>query len=121
MRFGAPVPFSVAVIDATGGNTKIQRKDFLPVGQLPVIDQGQEDVAGYTNDMAAAYSGDLPVVLFGDHTRAFKYVDHPFALGADGVKVLTPHPGFSAKFLYYYFLSCDIPSRGYSRHFKFLK
>lgn len=115
------VPFTTAVTDATGGNVKIQRKDFLAEGLLPVIDQGQEEVAGYTNDVSHAYSGNLPVVLFGDHTRAFKYVDRPFALGADGVKVLAPRAGFSAKFLYYYFLSRDIPSRGYSRHFKFLK
>lgn len=121
MMVGMPVPFTAAVTDATGGNVKIQRKDFLTEGLLPVIDQGQEDVAGFTNDFSHAYSGDLPVVLFGDHTRAFKYVDRPFALGADGVKVLVPRTGFNAKFLYYYFLSCDIPSRGYSRHFKFLK
>ncbi len=121
MMFGMPVPFTAAVTDATGGNVKIQRKDFLTEGLLPVIDQGQEDVAGFTNDLSHAYSGDLPVVLFGDHTRVFKYVDRPFALGADGVKVLAPRTGFNAKFLYYYFLSCDIPSRGYSRHFKFLK
>jgi type I restriction enzyme S subunit len=121
MMIGMSVPFSAAVSDATGGNVKIQRKDFLTEGHLPVIDQGQEDVAGFTNDFSYAYSGDLPVVLFGDHTRAFKYIDRPFALGADGVKVLAPRAGINAKFLYYYFLSCDIPSRGYSRHFKFLK
>lgn len=121
MTFGAPVPFSDAVFDATGGNTKIQRKDYLRSGLLPVIDQGQEEVAGYTNDVQAAYQGALPVVLFGDHTRAFKYADAPFALGADGVKVLEPQPGFNAKFLFYYFQSCDIPSRGYSRHFKYLR
>lgn len=118
---GMAVPFTAAVTDATGGNVKIQRRDFLAEGLLPVIDQGQEEVAGYTNDISHAYSGNLPVVLFGDHTRAFKYVDRPFALGADGVKVLAPRAGFSAKFLYYYFLSRDIPNRGYSRHFKFLK
>jgi type I restriction enzyme S subunit len=121
MRIGTTVPFSVAVTDATGGNVKIQRKDYLPTGFLPVIDQGQEEVAGYVNDTSCAYSGKLPVVLFGDHTRTFKYVERPFALGADGVKVLVPQPGFSSKFLYYYFLSREIPSRGYSRHFKFLK
>lgn len=121
MKVGMPVPFTSAVTDMTGGNVKIQRKDFLAEGLLPVIDQGQEDVAGYTNDLSHAYTGDLPAILFGDHTRAFKYVDKPFALGADGVKVLAPRPGFNAKFLYYYFLSREIPSRGYSRHFKFLK
>lgn len=121
MKVGIPVPFTSAVTDVTGGNVKIQRKNFLAEGLLPVIDQGQEDVAGYTNDLSHAYTGDLPAILFGDHTRAFKYVDKPFALGADGVKVLAPRPGFNAKFLYYYFLSREIPSRGYSRHFKFLK
>ncbi len=118
---GTPVPFTLAVADVTGGNAKIQRKEYLTTGSLPVIDQGQEEIAGFIEDISAAYQGDLPVVLFGDHTRAFKFVDRPFALGADGVKVLIPKPGFSAKFLYYYFLSCDIPSRGYSRHFKYLK
>jgi type I restriction enzyme S subunit len=121
MRYGIPVPFAAAVVDATGGNVKIQRKEYAPSGSLPIIDQGQEEIAGFTDDLSAAYQGNLPVVLFGDHTRTFKYVDQPFALGADGVKVLVPKPGFSAKFLYYYFLSRDIPSRGYSRHFKFLK
>lgn len=121
MMFGSPIPFSEAVADATGGNSKIQRKEYLSAGLLPVIDQGQEDIAGYTDDAEAAYQGGLPVVLFGDHTRAFKYVDTPFALGADGVKVLAPKPGFNAKFLYYYFQSFDIPSRGYSRHFKYLR
>lgn len=121
MKVGIPVPFMSAVTDVTGGNAKVQRKDFLEEGLLPVIDQGQEEVAGYTNDLSHAYTGDLPAILFGDHTRAFKYVDKPFALGADGVKVLAPQPGFNAKFLYYFFLSREIPSRGYSRHFKFLK
>lgn len=121
MTFGSLIPFSDVVVDATGGNAKIQRKEYLSAGLLPIIDQGQEDIAGYTDDAEAVYQGSLPVVLFGDHTRAFKYVDTPFALGADGVKVLAPKPGFNAKFLYYYFQSCDIPSRGYSRHFKYLR
>ena len=115
------VPFEKAAKDVTGGNPKVQRRHYLNTGALPVIDQGQSDVAGYTDDAGASYRGTLPVVLFGDHTRILKYVDHPFALGADGVKALAPREGFDAKFLYYYWQSCDIPSHGYSRHFKFLK
>lgn len=121
MKFGSPIQFSDAVTDATGGNVKVQRKDYLRSGLLPVIDQGQDAIAGYTDDAEAAYQGELPVILFGDHTRAFKYADAPFALGADGVKVLAPKQGFNAKFLFYYFQSCGIPSRGYSRHFKYLR
>jgi type I restriction enzyme S subunit len=117
----ATVPFDRAFSDKTGGQAKILRRDYLPEGLLPVIDQGAAAVAGYTNDQHAAYRGPLPVLLFGDHTRLIKYVDFPFALGADGVKVLQPAPWFEPKFLYYFLLTADIPSRGYSRHFQFLR
>ena len=115
------VPFDRALTDETGGQRKILRRDYLCSGSLPVVDQGQTSIAGYTNDPNAAYNGPLPVILFGDHTRIFKYVDFPFALGADGVKVLRPTPSYDPKFIYYYMKSLEIPARGYSRHFKFLK
>lgn len=120
MSIYVQVPFREAVRDATGGNPKVQRREYLPEGSMPVLDQGQKFIAGYTTT-DNAYSGRLPVVLFGDHTRTFKYVDFPFALGADGVKVLAPQEGFEASFLYYYLRNADIPSAGYSRHFKFLR
>ena len=59
------VPFSAAVRDCTGGNPKVQRKDYLSEGDLPVIDQGQEFIAGFT-DAKNVYCGKLPVVVFGD-------------------------------------------------------
>lgn len=114
------VPFLQAVSDCTGGNTKVQRKEYVTQGELPVIDQGQEFIAGFTEKINQ-YQGGLPLVLFGDHTRIFKYVDFPFALGADGVKALQPQSGFDARFLYYYFRFVELPNAGYSRHFKFLK
>lgn len=114
------VRFLDAVSDCTGGNSKVQRKDYAIYGELPVIDQGQDFISGYT-DKSNQYKGLLPIVLFGDHTRIFKYVDFPFALGADGVKALQPLKGFNAKFLFYYFRSIKLHNAGYSRHFKFLK
>jgi len=115
------VPFAKALRDDTAGQVKIFRRDYGSSGELPIIDQGAEKIAGYTDDRSAAYQGALPVILFGDHTRVFKYVDSPFALGADGVKALQPAPSFEPKFLYYYLINADIPGRGYSRHFKFLR
>ncbi len=115
------VPFKKALCDQTGGQEKVFRRDYLRTGLLPVIDQGSEFLAGYTNNERAAYKGPLPVLLFGDHTRVFKYVDFPFALGADGIKVLQPTPWYEPKFLYYFLLTQRIPSRGYSRHFKLLR
>lgn len=115
------VGFEFAAEDRTGGQHKVQKLDYLPIGTIPVIDQGQLPIAGYTDDVTAVFSGGLPVILFGDHTLAFKYVDHPFALGADGVKALTVNKAFHPKYVFYYWQSCRIPSRGYSRHFKFLR
>ena len=63
----------------------------------------------------------LPVVVFGDHTRAFKYVDFPFVRGADGTQVLKPKVGLDPLFFYYACTAIELPSRGYNRHFKALK
>ena len=63
----------------------------------------------------------LPVVVFGDHTRAFKFVDFPFVRGADGTQVLKPKAGIDPLFFYYACRAIELPSRGYNRHFKALK
>ncbi|MCL3862047.1 hypothetical protein [Actinotalea sp. K2] len=115
------VPVVEAFRDATGGNAKVPATEYLASGLYPVIDQGNSDVAGYTNERERLCRTQGPVVLFGDHTRAFKYVDRRFALGADGVKVLAPREGWDTKYLYWALRSLDLPSAGYSRHFKFLK
>lgn len=115
------VPFLEAVQDVSAGNAKIPQSQLLPAGSLAVVDQGQALVAGYIQDTSSAVKTDGPVIVFGDHTRAIKYVDFPFAMGADGVKVLRPRNGFDPKFVYRYLQSREIPPAGYSRHFKFLK
>lgn len=107
--------------DTTAGNSKLQSKNFQIAGELIVIDQGQPQIAGYTDDESLAYRGELPVVVFGDHTRIFKYVDHPFVLGADGVRVLTAKAQFNPLFAYWHCRLLNIPSAGYSRHFKYLR
>ena len=108
--------------------TKISRKYQIPAkkiaqtGQFPVVDQGQNVIAGYCDDSDKLIDFDLPVIIFGDHTRCFKFVDFPFVLGADGTKVLSPNKKlYDPKFFYFALLSLEIPSRGYNRHFKILK
>jgi type I restriction enzyme S subunit len=115
------VSFDEALVDASGGNKKTPQSTYLERGLLPIVDQSMAHIAGYTDDLAAAYQGELPVIVFGDHTRAVKYIDHPFSMGADGVKVLRARPGWSTKYLYHYLRHVDLPAAGYSRHFKFLK
>lgn len=101
----------------TDSKKKIKQKDYLVKGRLAVVDQGQELIGGYTNDVEKSYSGALPIVIFGDHTRCIKFVDFPFAQGADGVKVLRPKPFYLPKAFYYALQSVNIPNLGYRRHF----
>lgn len=109
------VPVSVA------GKTKIQSRDYKPSGRFPVIDQGQEQIAGWTDDENAVIEMPLPLVVFGDHTRAFKFLDTPFARGADGTQLLRPKPDIDPLFFFYACRAIDLPARGYNRHFTVLK
>lgn len=107
--------------DVTRLGKKIPTSEYLESGKYPIIDQGQSNIAGYTNEENGLFT-DVPVVIFGDHTRAVKYVDTPFFLGADGVKVLKSKiRDMNYKYLYYAVSSVNIPDTGYNRHFKWLK
>ncbi|GAF85663.1 unnamed protein product, partial [marine sediment metagenome] len=77
---------------------KVKKADFLPAGKYPIIDQSEEYIAGYWNNEDCLYAVERPVVIFGDHTRIFKYIDFDFVLGADGVKILIPHDNLDPKF-----------------------
>ena len=115
------VPFLEAFDDVSRGNRRVPLKELGTNGHLPVVDQGKSDIAGYVNDQTLAVSTAGPIIVFGDHTRAVKYVDFPFAMGADGTKLLKARPGFDSRYLYYALKAIDLSNAGYSRHFKFLK
>ncbi len=100
---------------------RIAQSDYVSVGSLPVIDQGELFIGGYTNSTDAEYTGPLPLVIFGDHTRRVKYVEQRFAVGAQGVKLLLPTACFTARYLAYLIPMLPLPDRGYSRHFQFLR
>jgi type I restriction enzyme, S subunit len=113
--------FDEAVEDASGGNVKTKQNDYAEQGSFAIVDQGKALIAGYTDDPLALCRAGLPVVVFGDHTRCLKYVDFPFGMGADGVKILRPRAELDVKFLYHYLRQLKLPDGGYDRHFKYLK
>ena len=107
--------------DVTKKGTKIPTEKYLKSGKYPIIDQGQSYISGYCNDETGLFD-DIPVIIFGDHTRIIKYVDQPCFLGADGVKLLkSKDRQANYKYLYYALCSAKIPDTGYNRHFKWLK
>lgn len=103
-------------------DNQISASDIKPSGKYPVVDQGQDYIAGYSDEKDKVYILEQPLVIFGDHTRCFKYIDFSFIIGADGTKILAPNTTlFNPKFFYFYLLTLHIPSRGYNRHFKLLR
>lgn len=107
--------------DYTSRCRKIPKEKYLSNGKYIVIDQGQNNIAGYTNTDDGLFE-DVPAIVFGDHTRIIKYVDEPFFLGADGVKLLKSKiKDANYKYLYYALRNARIPDTGYNRHFKWLK
>jgi type I restriction enzyme S subunit len=103
--------------------SKIKSSSYLESGKYAVVDQGKELVAGYTDTSPTVDEKSLPVVVFGDHTRAVKYVDFPFTAGADGTQILKPSALTNPKYGFYLVLHAvgQIPSKGYARHFGELK
>ncbi len=107
--------------DQTKYGTKVKTDEYCFSGTHIIVDQGQGQIAGYTNREDGLFV-DVPAIVFGDHTRVIKYVDAPFFLGADGVKVLRCRfENANYRYLYYALKSTRIPNTGYNRHFKWLK
>ena len=113
--------FTELYIDATKEGKKIPKEQYQKTGNYPIIDQGQQEIAGWCDDEEGSFKN-VPAILFGDHTRIIKYVEEPFFIGADGVKILCPvNKKDNIKYLYYALQAARIPNLGYSRHFKVVK
>ena len=113
--------FDEVLKDCTKLGTKIQTSEYLKNGTYPIIDQGQDNIAGYFDTENGLFK-DVPAIVFGDHTRIVKYIDKPCFLGADGVKLLCPvSKNTNCKYLFYQLVHADIPNTGYNRHFKWVK
>jgi len=76
------------VIGKVPRTKQIMASDYKKVGRIPIIDQSREFIAGYTNVEEALVDLGLPVIVFGDHTRVLKYIQFPFAKGADGTQLI---------------------------------
>ncbi|AGE20934.1 DNA methylase [Geobacillus sp. GHH01] len=115
--------FSDVLRDETKNAKKIKKEEYLAQGSYPIIDQGKDYIAGFTNDGDGIYDKS-PLIIFGDHTRILKYIDFPIFIGADGAKLLKnvfSEEEVLTKYIYYYLRTVNIPDTGYNRHFKFLK
>ena len=109
------------IIQTVKRKNKILKSDYKETGEFPIIDQSTDFIGGYTNEKESVYQ-EIPMIVFGDHTRILKYITFPFACGADGTQLVTPkNSKISKAFLYFALISCNLSNYHYARHFKFLK
>lgn len=102
---------------------QIQSSDILEKGEIPVVDQSRIFIAGYTNDVESLVKYNHPIIVFGDHTRILKYIQFPFAKGADGTQLILSNNliRMPQSLFYLSLLNIDLSNYSYARHFKYLK
>ncbi|MDO9268565.1 MAG: hypothetical protein Q7T96_05580 [Methylobacter sp.] len=113
------VPFENAFVSEAVGRYKIKESEYNPSGSIKVVDQGQNLISGFSDNIDFIRKN-TPYIVFGDHTKAIKFVDFQFVVGADGVRLYRPAEGFDAEFLFFFLRSTDLPNDGYGRHSKYL-
>lgn len=126
-REGGPQPTNFpwykieSLVETITPPIKIQKTSFAESGRFPIIDQSQDDIAGWTDDETALVRPNKPLVIFGDHTCAVKLIATPFAQGADGIKILKTQDSLDPQFLYFLLRARPLGSGGYQRHFSKLR
>ncbi len=101
---------------------KIKKSEFLSDGPIACVDQSRDFIGGYTEEQEAVIDEGKPIIVFGDHTRILKFVDFPFACGADGTQlIVSNNEVLSQEYLYFSLDAVDLSNYFYARHFKFLK
>jgi len=104
---------------------KFKVSEYKKKGKIPVYDQGNNEISGYTDDVSSVYRGELPAILFGDHTLKLRIINHPFSIGADGIQILEPSKEIFDRVFFFYCLKFAISkllkSYGYERHLKYLR
>lgn len=100
---------------------KLKTNEYQVTGNIPIVDQGKNFIAGYTDNDDTVY--DETLIVFGDHSRCFKYCNFRFACGADGTQLLKTNDNSRMPqiLLYFSVLNSGLQNYQYARHFKFLK
>ena len=99
---------------------QIKTSEIKSFGKFAVVSQGKQLIDGFCDEENKSIN-DLPIVMFGDHTRIVKYVDFPFIIGADGTKFVKGVL-IDQKYLFYLlkYVSVLLRDRGYARHYALL-
>ena len=100
---------------------KLKSNQFNESGKYPIVDQSQNEIAGWTDDDEAIIKIDFPTVVFGDHTCILKIIEKPFVQGADGIKIFKGNKRIDTRYLFYALQSNPLIMKEYKRHYSILK
>lgn len=100
---------------------QIKSSEIEDNASIPVIDQGQNLILGFSNNKEKVFNDFKNVIIYGDHTTVIKRSDKPFIIGGDGVKLLTSKVDSDISYLYNALQYFNVKSEGYKRHFSILK
>ena len=121
MKAGWEIRAFDACVEKQKAPTKLLSSSYQEKGLYPIVSQEKDLISGYWDNPDDLFVHRKPVVVFGDHTMVVKYIDFDFVVGADGVKILEPKEFLLPKYFFYWVSSVHIKSRGYARHFRYLR
>lgn len=108
------------IVETITAPSKVKREIYQEKGRIPIIDQGEKFISGYTDiDFGTLKSDEY--IIFGDHSEHIKYVNFSFIQGADGLKILKPKNNGNAKYIYYAFQNFYNKELNYKRHWNTAK
>jgi len=99
----------------------LHSKEIRSSGKYPVISQSKEYTIGFSDENELLIENDLPLIVFGDHSKTIKFVDKPFVIGADGVKLVKPKSEFDERFFYFFLFGVITDTKDYGRHYGLLR
>mgnify|MGYP003135588322 CR=1 FL=1 len=110
------------ILDKKNWVGKLKTDQYQEKGAIPIIDQSKDYICGFTDAIDLVINGDVPKIIFGDHTRILKLINFNFVRGADGTQILlSKDKRIPQHYFYHSLLKFDLSNYGYARHFKFLK
>lgn len=107
------------VVKTITAPSKVKKEIYRAIGRVPIVDQGVDFIAGYTDEDFKPVKSD-EYVIFGDHSEHIKFVDFSFIQGADGLKILKTKSD-NAKYIFYAFKNFYRKELNYKRHWSSAK
>ena len=98
---------------------QIKNSEIKKEGKFRVVDQSSS-CSGFTDNEQKLFK-DTPVIIFGDHSESLFYMETPFVVGCDGIKIIKNKTDDDLRFIYYYIKAIYRPDGKYKRHFDCIK